>query len=243
MLLRLRDVRAGYGALEVLHGVDLDIRPGEMVTILGPNGAGKSVLLKTIAGTLAARGGAIEFAGRSVTRMPSSERWSLGLATLPQTGIVFPAMSVEENLLMGVYAERRRSRARVALDQTYQRYPALIEQRRQPAGSLSGGQQKLVGLARALMGEPKLLLLDEPSIGLDPKSLAAIRGELLALNAAGLTLVLVEQNVSFALSLARRACFLELGRIRRDGPVADFAGPALMNMYFGVAPISHGELQ
>src|ERR1700749_3393202 len=117
MLLRLHDVRAGYGAADVLHGIDLDVAAGEMVAILGPNGAGKSVMLKTIAGTLATRAGKIAFDGHAVAHLRSSERLGLGLATLPQTGIVFPAMTVEENLLMGVYAERDRGRARVSLEQ------------------------------------------------------------------------------------------------------------------------------
>lgn len=234
MQLRLEGVRSGYGAIDVLHGVDLAVEAGETVAVLGPNGAGKSVLLKTISGMLQARAGTIEFAGNDVTKLPAAKRASLGLGLLPQTGVVFPAMTVEENLLMGVYLERRQARRQAALTRVYERYPRVADNRRKSAGSLSGGQQKLVGLARAMMSEPIALLLDEPSIGLDPKSLALLAQELAALNSTGMTLILVEQNVRFALATARRACFLELGRIASDGPSAGFAsGGDLLALYFG----------
>ena len=237
MLLRLDSVRAGYGAMDVLHDVSLGVTAGETVAIIGPNGAGKSVLLKTIAGLLPARAGRIEFGGDDVTALPAAARARRGLALMPQAGLVFSAMTVEENLLMGVYSTRERARRHELLDRSYQRYPLVAQNRRRIAGALSGGQQKLVGLARAMIGEPRMLLLDEPSIGLDPKTLALFGAELATLNAAGVTLILVEQNVRFAVATARRVCFIELGRIERDEPAAGFAtGSDLLALYFGVVP-------
>lgn len=234
MLFALEGVRSGYGKLDVLHGVDLGVRQGEVVAIVGPNGAGKSVLLKTMTGLLPARAGRIRFAGEDVTALPAAERARRGLALLPQSDLVFPAMTVEENLLMGVYVERDRAKRRLVLERTYDRYPNVAAMRNKPANSLSGGQQKLVGLARAMMLEPRALLLDEPSIGLDPKTLSFFAGQLVALSERGVTLVLVEQNIRFALRIAQRMCFLRLGRIERDEPAATFArGDDVLALYFG----------
>ncbi|MGE0797157.1 MAG: ABC transporter ATP-binding protein [Lautropia sp.] len=234
MLFTLQGVRSGYGKLDVLHGLDLAVRQGEVVAVLGPNGAGKSVLLKTMAGLLRAREGQIHFGGADVTTLPAAERARRGLALLPQSDLVFPAMTVEENLLMGVYVEPDRRRRREVLERTYERYPDVASYRRKPANSLSGGQQKMVGLARAMMLEPRALLLDEPSIGLDPKTLAFFAGQLATLNERGVTLILVEQNIRFALRAARRVCFLRMGRIVRDEPASAFAqGSDILSLYFG----------
>lgn len=239
MLLRLDNLRAGYGVMDVLHGVSLGVAAGEALAIIGPNGAGKSVLLKALAGLIAARAGSIEFGSEDITGLPAAARARRGLALMPQAGMVFAAMTVEENLLMGVHAERDWRKRNALLARSYERYPLVAENRRRIAGALSGGQQKLVGLARAMISEPRLLLLDEPSIGLDPKTLALFGAELTTLNAAGVTLILVEQNVRFAVATARRVCFLELGRIKRDEPAAHFAADSdLIAMYFGVTPAS-----
>jgi branched-chain amino acid transport system ATP-binding protein len=150
-------------------------------------------------------------------------------------------MTVEENLLMGIYIENDRRRRRAALERIYAHYPSVADYRRKPANALSGGQQKMVGLARAMMLEPRALLLDEPSIGLDPKSLSFFADELAALNERGITLILVEQNVRFALSVVRRVCFLRLGRIERDEPTSSFApGQDLLSLYFGRDDIKPG---
>ncbi|MGE0802897.1 MAG: ABC transporter ATP-binding protein [Lautropia sp.] len=234
MLLRLDAVRSGYGPIDVLHGLDLDVQAGERLAILGPNGAGKSVLLKTMAGILPVRAGRVGFAGEDVTARGAAARARLGLTLLPQSGLVFPAMTVEENLLMGVYFEPDRSARRAALARTYERFPSIAELRRRRANALSGGQQKMLGLARAMMPQPKALLLDEPSIGLDPRTLGFFADELARLHAQGITLVLVEQNVRFALRVADRVCFLRLGRIERDEPASRLGDPdRLLSLYFG----------
>lgn len=234
MLLRLQGVHSGYGKVNVLHGIDLEVQRGEIVAILGPNGAGKSVLLKTMAGLLPVREGHVHFAGVDVTALPAAERARRGLALLPQSDLVFPAMTVEENLLMGVYTERNRARRLAALEQTYDKYPNIKAERRKYANLLSGGQQKMVGLARAMMLEPQALLLDEPSIGLDPNTLTFFARELAILSERGVTLILVEQNIRFALRVAKRACFLRMGRIERDEPTSAFAhGSDILSLYFG----------
>ena len=234
MLLELQGVRSGYGKLDVLHGLDLEVRHGERVAILGPNGAGKSVLLKTMAGLLPVREGTVRFVDKDVTALPAAERARCGLALLPQSDLVFPAMTVEENLLMGVYTEPDAVRRQRALERTYDRYPDIASYRRKPANLLSGGQQKMVGLARAMMLEPKALLLDEPSIGLDPNTLGFFARELVAVNERGVTLILVEQNIRFALRLAERVCFLRMGRIERDEATSAFAqGEDILSLYFG----------
>jgi ABC-type branched-subunit amino acid transport system ATPase component len=234
MQFRLDGVRSGYGAMDILHGVDLCVAAAETLAILGPNGAGKSVLLKTMAGLLGARSGRIEFANEDVTALNAAERARRGLALLPQTDLVFPAMSVQENLKMGAYVEPNAAKRRHALERTYERYPLVAAYRHKAANALSGGQQKMVGLARAMMLEPKALLLDEPSIGLDPKSLAFFAQELDALNKKGITLILVEQNVKFALAVVRRVCFIRLGRIERDAPSAQLVSSQdLLSLYFG----------
>ena len=236
MILSLHDVRSGYGMMDVLHGVDLEIADGETIAILGPNGAGKSVLLKTMAGILSARAGRIRFCGDDVTALGPAARARLGLSLLPQSELVFPAMTVEENLMMGVYLEPDRNQRRAALERTYAHFPTVAAHRRKVTSALSGGQQKLVGLARAMMIEPRALLLDEPSIGLDPKALGVFADELGALHARGITLILVEQNVRFATQVASRICFLKLGRIERDEPTSSFtSGEDILALYFGDA--------
>jgi branched-chain amino acid transport system ATP-binding protein len=212
-LLELRDVHSGYDRIEVLHGIDLDLAEGDILAVLGPNGAGKSVLLKTIIGILPCSRGEIRLAGEPIGRLPASERYARGIALIPQAGMVFPRMSVEENLRMGALREPDRAGVRRSLERLYAEYPVLARLRRHLAGNLSGGQQKLLALARALMQRPKIMLLDEPSVGLDPIALASFGEEIAALNRQGVTIVLVEQNVKFALATARISCFLETGRV------------------------------
>lgn len=212
-MLTLLDVRSGYGRSEILHGVGLEVRAGEVAAIIGPNGAGKSVLLKTITGLLPCRSGKILFDDRDVTGLNANARFQLGITYVPQAAVVFPDMTVEENIVMGAITERRGDQLRAALQRTYESFPALLERRHQAAGSMSGGQQRQVALARVLMRTPRLVLLDEPSIGLDPKALASLRRNIRTLTDWNITVVLVEQNVRFALRVAEVANVLALGQI------------------------------
>ena len=234
MQLGLDGVRSGYGRLEVLHALSLRVEAGEMVAIVGANGAGKSVLLKTVAGLLPCWSGGIVFEGATISGLAASRINRLGITYIPQTAITFPRMTVEENLRLGAYAETDRRRLAERLDDAYAFSPELKRRRRQQAGSLSGGQQKILALARATMGRPRLLLLDEPSIGLDPRSLALVFEKIVALNRAGITILIVEQNVRMALAVASRAYLLELGEISHEGEArALLADPELAAIYFG----------
>ena len=217
MQLRLDSVRSGYGRLEVLHALSLEVADGEIVAIVGANGAGKSVLLKTIAGLLPCWSGEIWFEDDKISGLPASRINRRGITYIPQTAITFPRMTVEENLRIGAFAVTDRGRLAKRLEAAYAFAPELYQRRRQQAGSLSGGQQKMLALGRAMMGEPRMLLLDEPSIGLDPRSLALVFEKIVALNDAGITLFIVEQNVRMALTTAGRAYLLELGAIRYQG--------------------------
>jgi branched-chain amino acid transport system ATP-binding protein len=223
-LLRAEDIRAGYGKMEILHGVSLEVRPGEIVSLIGPNGAGKSTAFKTIVGLVRAKSGRVVFDGRDTTGMPPYEILRLGLAYVPQGRIVFPQMTVLENLEMGAYIEQDQTRVQGALQRVYALFPILEQRKRQLAGSLSGGEQQMVAIGRALMTTPKLILLDEPSLGLSPKFVTLIFEKLAEMKHAGYTMMVVEQNAAKALAVADRGYVLELGQNRFTG-----AGHALLN--------------
>ncbi len=223
-LLSAEKIHAGYGKMEILHGVSLEVRPQEMVSVIGPNGAGKSTAFKVIVGLLHPKSGRILFDGRDITRLMPYEVLRLGLAYVPQGRIVFPQMTVLENLEMGAYIEKEAGRVRKALQQVYSLFPILEERKRQVAGSLSGGEQQMVAIGRALMTSPKLILLDEPSLGLSPKIVTLIFEKLLEMKRAGYTMMVVEQNAAKALSVADRGYVLELGQNRFEG-----TGQALLN--------------
>ena len=222
-LLRLTDVEAGYGRVPILHGLSLRIDAGEVVAIIGPNGAGKSTALKVAVGFLRPQAGEVAFAGEVVTGRRPDELLRRGLAYVPQGRIVFPQMTVLENLEMGAFIERAAARRREALARVYQLFPILQERARQKAGTLSGGEQQMLAVGRALMTRPRLILLDEPSLGLSPKFLGIIFDKLAEMKRAGLTMLIVEQNATRALTLADRGYVLELGRNRFEGP-----GPGLL---------------
>jgi branched-chain amino acid transport system ATP-binding protein len=217
VLLGVEGIHAGYGKMEILHGVSLEVRPRELVSLIGPNGAGKSTVFKAVVGFLRPTSGRVLFAGGEITGLPPYEVLRLGLAYVPQGRIVFPQMTVLENLEMGAYIEPNRAKVREALERVYALFPVLHERQRQRAGSLSGGEQQMVAIGRALMTTPKLILLDEPSLGLSPKFVTLIFEKLVEMKQAGYTLMVVEQNAAKALSVADRGYALELGRNRFEG--------------------------
>lgn len=221
-MLELQGVTAGFGAVTVLHGVDLVVEEGSIAGLFGLNGAGKSVTMKTVAGLVPARSGAVLFEGQDITRLSPERRVAMGMGHVPQGRQVFPHLTVEENLRLGAYTLRRRTRSRyaAALDSVYDRFPVLRERRGQLAGTMSGGQQASLSVARALVNEPRLVLVDEPSAGLSPKLQHELREVLQVVKDSGVTMVLVEQNIAFGLSLVDTANLLQTGAVVHSGPVA-----------------------
>jgi branched-chain amino acid transport system ATP-binding protein len=233
-LLTVEGIFAGYGQMEILHGVSLEVRRGEMVSIIGPNGAGKSTVFKTIVGLLRANVGRITFDGHAIGGLRADQILPLGLAYVPQGRIVFPQMTVLENLEMGAYIERDKARIRAALERVNGLFPILAERARQKAGTMSGGEQQMVAIARALMTNPKLILLDEPSLGLSPKFVSLIFDKLVEMKAGGYTMLVVEQNAAKALSVADRGYVLELGRNRfANTGQALLTDPEVKRLYLG----------
>jgi ABC-type branched-subunit amino acid transport system ATPase component len=233
-LLRADVITAGYGKMPILHDVSMVISHGEIVSVIGPNGAGKSTAFKTIVGFLRPTSGRVLFEGREITGLRPDLVVRLGLAYVPQGRIVFPQMTVLENLEMGAYIERDGRRIRAALERVFALFPVLADRRRQKAGTMSGGEQQMVAIGRALMTTPKLVLLDEPSLGLSPKFVSLIFERLLEMKRTGYTLMLVEQNAARALDIADRGYVLELGRNRFEGSGrALLADPEVKRLYLG----------
>jgi ABC-type branched-subunit amino acid transport system ATPase component len=216
-LLDVAGITAGYGKMDILHDVSLRVESGEIVSVIGPNGAGKSTAFKTIVGFLRPRAGSVRFNGAEITGLRPDLVLRRGLAYVPQGRIVFPQMTVLENLEMGAYIERDAARIAAALERVYALFPVLSERRRQLAGTMSGGEQQMVAIGRALMTTPQLILLDEPSLGLSPKFVTLIFEKLVDMKRAGYTLTLVEQNAARALAIADPGYVLELGRNRFQG--------------------------
>jgi branched-chain amino acid transport system ATP-binding protein len=232
-LLEVDALEAGYDDALILQGVSLHAESDEIVAVIGPNGAGKSTLLKAIYGLVARRGGSVTFAGEDVSRVRADRLTRRGLNLVPQTENVFPTLTIEENLHVGSLvvpkAQRGDALARVA-----ELFPILRERPRQRAGTLSGGQRKLVALARALVTSPRLLLLDEPSAGLSPQAMDEVFDKLVEINASGIGIVMVEQNARRALALAHRGYVLDAGRNAIDGTGADLlADPKVAELYLG----------
>ena len=234
-MLKLDSVRIAYGAIEAVKGVDLEVRAGEVVTIIGANGAGKSTLLKGIAGLERIAAGRVLIDGRDCTDVPAHRRLGLGLALSPEGRGVFPDQTVRDNLLLGAYARRGGEAERdAALRREFARFPRLQERQHQMAGTLSGGEQQMLAIARALMSEPRLLLLDEPSLGLAPLIIADIFRTIRALRDAGLTILLVEQMANQALAVADRAYVLETGRVTAQGSGRELLNdPTVRAAYLG----------
>jgi branched-chain amino acid transport system ATP-binding protein len=233
-VLKLDGVVAAYDDVICLHAVSLEVRRGEIVTLIGANGAGKSTTLKTISGLLAPRAGTIEFDGRNIGGLPPDAIVALGLVQVPEGRRVFPELSVEDNLRAGAYLVRERARVRATLDQVFRRFPALAERRRQFAGTLSGGEQQMLAFGRAMMAQPKLLMLDEPSLGLAPLMVEEVMRSIRMFRESGTTVLLVEQNANLALRLADRACVMEMGTITMEGSAARLlADPHVRRSYLG----------
>ncbi len=223
-MLKVVHLCAGYGSLRVIDGLSLNVKPGEVVTLVGANGAGKSTLLKSVAGLLPPFEGRVLLHGRDIAGQPANRVAELGVTLVPEGRGLFPGMTVRENLEMGGYARRLSKRALDArINEVCGHFPALPERFAQRAGSLSGGQQQMVALARALVGEPALLLLDEPTTGLAPALVAEVFAQIRRLKAAGLAVILAEQNVRQALEVADRAYVMQTGRVIMEGPAERIA--------------------
>ena len=232
-MLDVRNLEARYGRIPALKGIDLKIRAGEMVALVGANGAGKSTLLRALSGVQRSSG-EIFFEGEDLQSLPPHERVALGIVHAPEGRQVFGPLSVEDNLRLGAY-RRGRAQSAASLERVYAMFPALAERREQPAGSLSGGQQQMLAIGRALMAQPRLLLLDEPSMGLAPRLVAEIFACVRRLRAADTALLLVEQNARAALAIADRAYVLETGRIVLTGTGAGLlADEAVRAAYLGL---------
>jgi len=233
-MLEVSDLHVAYGPIEALHGVSMSIAEGETVTVIGANGAGKSTLLKTICGILKPASGRIAYSGAVTSGLPSSELVKRGVALVPEGRHVFPDMSVRENLDLGAYYRDKSSEVAEDLERVLTTFPILRERLRLPGGSLSGGQQQMLAIGRAMMSRPKLLMLDEPSLGLAPAIVQQLGRIIADLNRAGTTILLVEQNARMALKLADRAYVLATGRVTRTGSGKELLDdPAVKESYLG----------
>jgi len=221
-LLEVRDLRVAYGAIEALKGISLDVEEGQVVTLIGTNGAGKTTTLRTLSGLLRPLAGEVRFDGERLDQVPAHKVVERGVAHAPEGRRIFPLMSVEENLQLGAFSRKAKD-AKVAadIDGVFQRFPRLQERRAQKAGTLSGGEQQMLAIGRALMSRPRMLMLDEPSMGLSPIMIQLIFSTVSELKEQGTTILLVEQNAQAALELADHAYVLETGRIVLEGPGAE----------------------
>jgi len=233
-LLAVKHLSVAYGGIHAVRELSLEVAPGEMVCLIGANGAGKTTTLKAISGLLAPHGGSVHFDGKSITRLPAHEVARHGLALVPEGRGVFPRMSVAENLMMGAYARNDRAQIARDLGQVYALLPRLTERRGQLAGLLSGGEQQMLALGRAMMARPRLLLLDEPSMGLAPLMVQAVFDIIRRIAADGVAVLLIEQNAHLALKTCARGYVLENGAVTLSGPATELASdPAVRQAYLG----------
>ncbi len=234
VLLAVHQLSVAYGGIQAVRELSLEVAHGEMVCLIGANGAGKTTTLKALSGLLAPHGGSVHFDGQSITRLPAHEIARRGLALVPEGRGVFPRMSVAENLMMGAYARNDRAAVARDLDQVYALLPRLTERRAQMAGLLSGGEQQMLALGRAMMAHPRLLLLDEPSMGLAPLMVQAVFDIIRKIAADGMAVLLIEQNAHLALKTCARGYVLENGAITLSGPAGELASnPAVRHAYLG----------
>ncbi|HYG58935.1 MAG TPA: ABC transporter ATP-binding protein [Symbiobacteriaceae bacterium] len=233
MILEVKDLRVSYGVIEALHGISFDVNEGEIVTLIGANGAGKSTTLRTISGLIRAKGGHIKYMGEEITRLAAHQIVLKGLSQCPEGRRIFANMTVRENLELGGF-NLRPQQVSQNLEQVFQSFPRLKERENQSGGTLSGGEQQMLAMGRALMSSPKLLLLDEPSMGLSPILVQEIFRIIKEINTQGTTILLVEQNANMALSVAHRAYVLETGTISLSGPAQELREhPSVRAAYLG----------
>jgi branched-chain amino acid transport system ATP-binding protein len=234
-MLEVRDLEVIYGAAPALWGVSLEVRKGELLCVVGPNGAGKTTLINTIAGLLRARSGRLVIDGRDITALPPHRFSEQGIAIVPEGRRLFTGMTVRENLELGSFLPKAKAKRPQSLEEVMELFPVLRERLSSLAGELSGGQQQMVAIARALMARPRLLLLDEPSLGLSPLIVENVFDAIRRINQAGMTVLLVEQNVAMALDVSQRAYVLEEGRIVAEGePRALASQPQIRRAYLGM---------
>ena len=233
-MLEIKNLHVYYGQIHALKGVSFVVRKGEIVTLIGGNGAGKTTTLKTISGLIPSKEGEILYQGESITGVKAHDLVGQGLVQVPEGRHVFPSMSVQENLDLGAYTRKDKKAVKEDLDKVFHLFPRLKERRQQLAGTLSGGEQQMLAMARALMSSPKLLLLDEPSMGLAPLLVREIFNIVTEINSTGVTILLVEQNANMALSIANRGYVIETGRVVLEGEAASLAAnEAVKKAYLG----------
>jgi len=232
--IRVENLSVAYGAIQALHGITLEIREGEIVSLLGANGAGKSTTLRAISGMIPVRGGDILYRGQSLRQVPAHRLVALGIAHVPEGRGIFPSLTVKENLALGAWTQKDGARLKASYDTVFGLFPRLSQRLAQLGGTLSGGEQQMLAVARALMTDCRVMLLDEPSMGLSPLLVKEVFRALQDINARGTTMLLVEQNAHMALKIAHRGYVLETGRLVLEGPAADLArDPRVKEAYLG----------
>ncbi len=233
-LLELKNIDAGYGRIQILHGVSLEVRENEVVCVIGPNGAGKSTAFKVIMGFINYMGGEITFGGKNIVGFRPDQILGQGLGYVPQGRIVFNQMTVKENLEMGAFIERDKKKVKDAMDFVFTLFPRLEERQKQLGGTMSGGEQQMLAMGRALMTRPQMLMIDEPSLGLSPRFVSEVFELIVNLSKEGLTIMIVEQNATRALEISNRGYVLELGRNRFEGTGQELLGNQdVRKMYLG----------
>jgi branched-chain amino acid transport system ATP-binding protein len=233
-MLTVDNIEVFYGAIQALHGVSFEVKEGEIVTLIGANGAGKSTSLKTVSGLLRPKTGTVKFIEKDITKVPAHKIVHMGLAHVPEGRKIFSDLTVRENLLMGAYTRSDRKEIAESLENVFKRFPRLKEREKQSAGTLSGGEQQMLAMGRGLMCKPRLLILDEPSMGLSPILVEEIFKIIQEINQLGTTILLVEQNAFMALQIAHRAYVLETGRVMLSGSAAELqADPKVRSAYLG----------
>jgi branched-chain amino acid transport system ATP-binding protein len=233
-MLEVKDLHVYYGMIHAIKGVSFEVNEGEIIALIGANGAGKTTILHTVSGLLRPKQGSILFEGTELTKVPAHKVVSLGMAQVPEGRRVFSQMTVLQNLKMGAYTRSDKDELEQTLERVYKRFPRLEERRNQPAGTLSGGEQQMLAMGRALMSHPKIILMDEPSMGLSPILVNEIFDIIKSVNAAGTTVLLVEQNAKKALNIADRAYVLETGNISMSGKASDLMNDdAVKKAYLG----------